>query len=303
MFEEPRSAAKVGFAILSFNEPHQLHSLTRVLSEMFTEPPIVCHHNFDQCDLDPKFFPQNVRFVRPHIRTRWGHITTPLAALKAFSLLRNESDPDWYFLLSGSDYPVAPAEKILIELSSTRYDVYLEHCEISGDTRFSRIGWLRQAYDRYYAHRLSLPRIATERLFSGRIPFRREYLFIRNPRMLRWIEWNRPPRIFSGTFWFHGNRKAIYRLLDSDWESTLRYFRRRPIPEESLFHTILCKSDLHICNDNKRYMDWTEGGWHPKWLTVSDLPKIIASGAFFARKFRPDGIVQRTVNEELRVSI
>lgn len=242
-----------------------------------------------------------------------GHITTPLAALKAFSLLRDEHDPDWYFLLSGSDYPARPAQEVLTELSSARHDVFLDYREIAygvvpphqtaTDGGFSRKGWTHLAYDRHCAHYLWWPRISKERLLSGRIPFRREYVFIRNPRVLRWLQRYRPPQIFAGRFWFHGNHKAISRLLDNATQSMLRYYRRRIISEESLFHTILCGSDLQICTDSKRYEDWTTSGDHPKWLTVSDVPKIMASGAFFARKLRADGVVQRSINEALYISI
>ena len=37
-------------------------------------------------------------------------------------------------------------------------------------------------------------------------------------------------------------------------------------------------------------------GRHPKWLDVSDVPKILASGALFARKFRPDGVAQEFID-------
>jgi hypothetical protein len=57
--------------------------------------------------------------------------------------------------------------------------------------------------------------------------------------------------------------------------------------------------ELRICNDHKRYEDWNEGGSHPKWLEVSDVPKIRASGAHFARKVRSDGVVQDLIDHVL----
>lgn len=57
-------------------------------------------------------------------------------------------------------------------------------------------------------------------------------------------------------------------------------------PEESAFHTALCNlSDLRICRDNKRYIDWNTGGSQPKWLEISDVPQILALGALFARDY------------------
>jgi len=37
-------------------------------------------------------------------------------------------------------------------------------------------------------------------------------------------------------------------------------------------------------NNNYRYIDWSAGGGHPKVLNTDDLPKIMASKMFFARK-------------------
>lgn len=313
MLQTTSTPPRIGFVILSYNEPGQLLYLTKVLGAMFTDPPIVCHHNFDQCDLVPQSFPSNVRFVRPHIGTRWGHITTPLAAMRAFSILRNEHAPDWYFLLSGSDYPAMSAMDVLAELAHSPYDVYLDHREISydayppgqnaNDGGFGRKGWIRLAYDRYCAYRMWWPRISAERLRAGRLPVRREWVCIRDPSTLKWLQRKRPQRIFGGRFWFHANHKAICHLLENASPDTLRYYRPRPIPEESLFHTVLCASDLRIYHDSKRYEDWTEGEAHPKWLTLADIPRIAASGALFARKFRPDGVVQRAINERLNVLV
>jgi hypothetical protein len=51
---------------------------------------------------------------------------------------------------------------------------------------------------------------------------------------------------------------------------------------------------LRICKDHKRYEDWTPSPPHlhgdaartPRLLNVADMPKIVGSGAYFARKFR-----------------
>ena len=64
---------RIGFSILSHNEPEQLLRLVKTLNAMFGDPPIVCHHNFSQCSLDEALFPTNVRFVHPHI----GHSVGP----------------------------------------------------------------------------------------------------------------------------------------------------------------------------------------------------------------------------------
>lgn len=303
---------RIGFAVLSHNEPEQLLRLIKGLNAMFGDPPIVCHHDFGKCSLDEGVFPTNVRFVHPHMDTRWGHINVPLATLRAFRLLRQYAKPDWFVLLSGSDYPVRSADAIIIDLSNSNYDAYLDNREIlyravppgqtAKDWGFGRPSWIPLAYDRYCAVPLFWwPRPSKKLLFSRAFPLQRRYVFIRNPSILRWIQSDRPSQIYGGDFWFQANQRAIDRLLNDPSVSRLvRYFSKRRNVDESLFHTVLCSQpDLRICKDNKRYEDWSSDGKHPKWLEQSDVPKILASGAHFARKFRPDGVVQEFLDHKV----
>jgi len=301
---------KIGFAVLSHSEPEQLLRLVGALNAVFSDPPIVCHHDFGKCSLDEAVFPTNVRFVHPHMVTRCGHINVPLAALRAFGLLEKHEKPDWFVLLSGGDYPVRPGNEIIADLSNSNYDAYLDNREIlhravpSGqsaqDWGYGRPSWISLAYDRYCAVPLFWwPRPSKKLLFSGAFPLQKKYVFIRNPSILRWIQSDRPSQISGGSFWFQANQKAIDRLLnDPSVPRLVQYYRRRPNVDESLFHTVLCSQpDLRICKDHKRYEDWSSDGKHPKWLEVSDVQKILASGAHFARKFRPDGIVQEFLDQ------
>ena len=64
------------------------------------------------------------------------------------------------------------------------------------------------------------------------------------------------------------------------------HYSKRFIPYESFSQTILCNQpDLKISKDSLRYIDWSQGGHHPKTLGMEDIPGILASGAHFARKF------------------
>jgi hypothetical protein len=285
---------------------------------MFDAPPIACNHNFSMCSLCPEVFPSNVRFVIPHVNAKWGHISIPLAALSAFRLLRRHGQPDWFVLLSGSDYPVRPAHEIMHDLSTTEYDAFLDNREVQlgalppggpgARHAFGGPEWVDEAYRRYCAYCFWLPWPSSpKRLFSGCLPFWKRRFPIRHPGLIRMIERlqprltvYRPPRIYAGDFWFQANQKAIDRLLDPSLETLVRYYERKQIPDESIFHTALCNhAALRICADNKRYRDWTGGGSHPKWLNLSDLPRMIASGAHFARKFLPDGRVQDYIDKKL----
>jgi Core-2/I-Branching enzyme len=301
----------IGFAILSYNHPQQLRRLTNTLTSMF-DAPIVCNHDFTQCALNEKDFPPTVHFVRPHVEMKWGHISCPLAALRAFGLLNEYARPDWFVLLSGSDYPVRSAADILNTLSCSEYDAFLTSREIRyGESALfparsaqlhalvEQPGWSNVAYNRYCAYRIPwrLPSYDPTSHFRVRT---RDFL-IRNPKLIRMIPWAKqcPLAVYAGEFWFQARRGAIERLLDPSMDRLVSYYYDKYIPEEAIFHTMLRNQvDLRI-GEGKRYVDWPDEGPSPKWLDIPDLPLIVASGAHFARKFRPDGTVQDVIDEAL----
>src|SRR5579872_2765265 len=98
----------IGFVILSHNLPDLVLRLVGTLNAMFGDPPIVCHHDSSASFIDESRFPRNVRFVHPHVVTRWGDISVSIAAMRAFEMLRTHAHPKWFVLLSASDYPVRP---------------------------------------------------------------------------------------------------------------------------------------------------------------------------------------------------
>lgn len=306
---------KIGFVILSHNRPDQALSLVKTLNSLFDEPPIACHHDSGQSSIDESLFPRNVHFVHPHVATGWGEISVPLAAMRAFELLRAHDSPEWFVLLSSSDYPVRPAAEIRGDLASSEYDVHLDHREIqygvttSGtaghESSFQRPDYIPLAYDRYFAARVRLPCLSKKKLLAGTFPIRlTQTLVTRNPtlsRALQRICFHGPVRIFGGDFWFHANKKAVNRLLDDPGVRRFaKYYRARPNADESFFHTFLCNQpDLRISTDHKRYADWPLNAVHPRLLDISDVPKIVASGAYFARKFRSDGITQAYIARDV----
>ena len=55
-----------------------------------------------------------------------GHFTRVAFAVS------DRSPPDWFALLSGADYPIKPAEKILEDLQTTSADALIRHRVING---------------------------------------------------------------------------------------------------------------------------------------------------------------------------
>ena len=70
-------------------------------------------------------------------------------------------------------------------------------------------------------------------------------------------------------------------------DACLRYFRYVKHPHESWMQAIMMASPFAdtVMPDNRRLIQWVRNSGNPKILTSEDLPALIASTDFFARKF------------------
>jgi hypothetical protein len=145
--------------------------------------------------------------------------------------------------------------------------------------------WVPLAYYRYVAHNLWLPWYS----WTRRKPIKIIVGTVRSKLLVGPLNpFSETLKCYGGATWFTGNRKAAERLLAKSPENRrlLAHYSKRFIPDESIWQTVLCNQpDLKISNNNLRYVDWSQGGHHPKTLWMEDIPRILASGAHFARKF------------------
>lgn len=292
----------IGFLVLSHNHPQQVLRLVRTLNRVYGDPPISCHHDTSQSAIDPAQFPSNVQFVSPAIPTGWGKWAVVEAAMAALRRLYAGADPDWFVLLSGADYPIAPAARVRADLAEAGVDALIDYREAGSDpeTALAEFGPRNPALDqfeapgnremlhaRYKGAEVWLPMIRFNTPQGTRLGRYTVHLPFENP----WHPFSADFRCFYGDHWFSGSRKAARVLLNPTRRELRlqRYLYRRTVPEECYYQTVLCnRGDVRVARDNRRFTEWNGGGAHPALLTAGDLPQAIASGAHFARKFRPD---------------
>lgn len=325
---ELQMSAPIGFVILSHNHPQQLLRLVRCLQRIYDNPPIAMHHDFAQSPLRREDFPSDLRFVLPPVNTQWGKLSTVMAVLRAVALLYESAAPDWFFLLSGADYPVTRAETVLAELASNTADALLDYRDVptlsDGSLKIGRgleiskysidLGTLKFAPpaepENPALWHFGMPEnvtLAWRRYLGFRLwaPVLRK-----GPRVGRYmlqlpLEDGRSPftadfKCYYGDHWFGANNKAAEILLhpNSKHLHLRRYLRRRHNVDECYFQTVLANtSGLRISKATRRFTDWSANadgeheGSHPKTLDLSDLPAIMSSKAYFARKFAPQSPV------------
>lgn len=249
---------RIGFALLTHDRPERVIRLARTLRRAFPESAIACHHDTSQSNLDPAALPGAALVAAP-CATAWGHSSVVEGALEALRLLRaTVPAPDWYYLLSGSDFPIKPARQIFRELAAADCDVFIDHTPILKGPPPDRFVEVRQF--RYFSDE--------EPSFPG------DYV------------------CYAGEHWFTANRTAIDWLLGHEqhvpglWAHYKAQEATRHVsPDESFYQTVFCNAPhLAVRNDSLRYVDWTSGEAHPKTLTLRDLPRVMRSRAHFARK-------------------
>lgn len=291
----------IGFVIISHNHPNQLHRLVRRLAASFPNSPIACHHDVFRCPIDVAAFPSSVWFLEPATKTFWGHISIVEAELRALQLLYERADPDWFVILSGSDYPVTSAEQILQDFLSAGVDAFLDYRKISpdsdkgsnhGDPVHGDSTWTDYARRRYLETMIA-PDIAAKVLSAKSLAEADRLLNANRGVMVVPSSRALPTGIecFAGDHWLTGNRRVAHRLIKENTESSqiMKYFAACLVPDEAFYQTVLCNTPtLRICPTSKRYAEWTSSSIHPKFLEHRDLRSIVASGAHFARKFQED---------------
>lgn len=285
----------IGFILLTHTKPEQIRRLIRRLNIVFEQPRIVCHNDFDRCGLPLEEFPGNVSFVQPHFQTGWGVFPVVEAVVRAIQVMyAAPENPDWFVLLSGSDYPIKPAAKIRHELAASRYDAYINYKLIDTNVenewglQFEHEWkeWQRECYKRYFTKRWCYPSV------TRRLRPTRRMLSLKHP-IVTWpfLPFTTQFRCYAGETWFTANRLAAQYIVrfHSSRPALAYHYRTAPVPEESYFQCILANEPGLTLKDNDyRYTDWSRGGPHPKTLGIEDLPQLRTSTDHFARKFDID---------------
>jgi hypothetical protein len=275
---------EIGFILLTHEKPTQVVRLVRRLNSMFSEPPIVCHHDFSQSDFAGLDVPRNVRFVSPHIATRWARFPVVEATIRCLGRLYSEGGgPRWFVVLSGTDYPVKSADVVLRDLNAGGYDAHLDIIPVRYEGRTS--AWEELCYKRYLTITIAVPGLV-RKLGTSRQVVRLKHPTINRMLIPCWRELD----CFAGSQWFCGNRNTAEAVLEfhAARPALARHYSRLMFPEESYFQTILGNTaGLKLNPNNWRYVDWSDQQAHPRTLGMEDLSKLMSSDAHFARKFDP----------------
>ena len=216
------------------------------------------------------------------INTEWGEFSLVEATLNGLKAVKETGvDFGMISLLSGQDYPLKSNKFFIDFCNTTSKLVLMEHYPLPNYTKWINGGGMYRinkyflglkAYQRYLAKALNF--------FALLFPFLR-----------RKMPGNLVP--YAGSQWWTIDMYALDYILDYVHKNPAytSYYKYTFAPDEVFFQTILLNAKDQklldsIQNNNKRHMLWLNPDMsHPEILTLKDIDGILASDAFFARKF------------------
>jgi hypothetical protein len=215
-------------------------------------------------------------------------------------LVANAVQVDWLINLTGQDYPLRPLAASEAELVSSGADGFMEHWPAYGPQSHwpARLVRSRYHFRHYRLARLPSP---AQRLLRPVQALNRIQPLVR-VHVAYGLAIGRPVRppfgtgteltLCGGSAYSSLSWPAVAYLRDylRVRPDVVAYFRRSLSPEEVVFQTVLVSSGrFRLVPDCKRYFDFSQSRLnHPKLLTTEDLPRALASGAHFGRKFDAD---------------
>ena len=217
---------------------------------------------------------KNVWLVSKNIKTEWGNFSLVQATLNGFEHILNTSINYTHInLLSGQDYPLKSIEHITQFFFANPNKTYLSALAIDEGQWDDGIARLQK----YSFGDYSFPgKYRLHNLVNKILPARK-------------IPGNLKP--YGRSQWFTMNVACAKYCVDyiKKHPRLKRFFRMTWAADEVFFQIILCNSELmtELVNDNLRFID-QYGMYRPAIFRSVDVPKLLSSGKFFARKFDDD---------------
>jgi hypothetical protein len=215
----------------------------------------------------------NVFFVKNRVDIKWASYTSVEATFNSLRQIDESGRKyDFITLMSGQDYPIKSAEYITGFFEQNRGKQFIHYKDFDEWTGAQgRIDKYHLA-DMNFFGKYALQAVINK-VISKRTP----------PKNIK-------PYGYS-TFWTLTQDCALFivKYIESN-PAVERYFKYTFGSDEFIYQTVIMNSAYKdaVVNNNYRYVDWSEGGFRPKFLVTEDFDKLIKTDCMFARKFNID---------------
>jgi hypothetical protein len=280
------------------------------LARALTPHQVLVHHDFSQTP-DLPLTAANVLLVPDPLRTGWGDFGFVEAIFHSFRYALEHLDFDYLQVLTPTCLPIKPMAQFEKHVSGPEA-VHFSCVDVLADQdalmsvgyrlfspknsfRHRVLGWLTR---RYFGAASGRRDVAGIWLRTGHAVGRRGRMtaVARIARTVIQLQrhalvgrhlFSAGFRPYFGSSWFGARRHVIADIVERFSRPGLReYFSRLHIADEFLIPTLLMQSGARAGPTNHYVHVFDEA--HPKWIEVGDMETLVASPAFFARKFRDD---------------
>lgn len=241
------------------------------------------HPNFDiyihldkKIELDAFEFLEKtprVWFIKDRVKCNWGGWNFTKGIVKSMKEVMANESYGFINLISAQDYPIYSADQIYNYLIDNKGQNFIYFADKESQ-------WIKEAAYRYQRYHF------TDFEFKGKYFFQ---------KILNKII---PKRILPENMKIYGGSNSSWWTISGDCASYVvnkisgnvafdNFFKYSWGSDEFVITTVIMNSEYRekSINNNFRYIDWSAGGAHPKFLVSDDLPQIINSQMLFARKF------------------
>lgn len=276
----PDSTPRHAYLVLAHKSARQINLLTRLLLGSDGCTAVYLHLDAKAAHLAPDITPRSGLRVVSTRRISWGGFDMVRATLDLLRLALADEPFDYLHLCSGQCLPLWPVEQIAARMAGqTR--------QYMACVPFPVPGLPYQGFDRILVEYPPHLRGRYRGVKARQLDDYKEAV-LRDPARHRRVD--HLPRLYHGSQWFSITGAFARHVLDyvDARPEFAAFFEASLIPDEMFFQTILMDSPFapHIEQNTHRYMDWIQGG--PHTLRLADLPAVLHSGLWFARKFDLD---------------
>lgn len=295
---------KVVFGILSANNPADI--VQQTIDALGGDCDVIVHHDFGQ---RPDFVltGENVWILEDPVRTAWGDWSLVEATLRLMRHALMNYQFDYFQLLSDSCLPIRTVFEFkemlmlqrpdaMIDLIGVRddKDVFLSHayrCYTPSNTFFHRVFQRSRVWALGPGpHKLKkIAGIGVQLAQPAASPAARFKQFVGQSvtASLRACDLVASrPRTYVGSQWFCVSRSVCGYIVERARDERLvGYFSKLGCPDEIFFASVVGNSQFRRIEEANHATLWNRRGTGPEDLVEGDLPAILRSGKFFARKF------------------
>lgn len=239
-------------------------------------------------------------------RGGYGDFSHVVRYLDAMVVLREQAlAVDWVINISGQDYPTRHLREVEAALTDTTADALIESWPVHSDESHwtprniaTRYGFRHWRWRRHPAGRVRFKPLGVVNAVQPWLRLNLHYGSVgirgRAPFEGRLV-------LHGGSFFANLSWKAVTEVLRfvEDEPAAVDWFEHVLAPEEIFFQTVLENApEITVERDCRRYFDFTRSRDNsPAVLTLGDLPAVLRSDAWFARKV--DGSTSIALMDEL----